>query len=123
MSAARSFKVTLPVPPAGMSSSKKLDAPPAMLTPSAGEKAATGLFRATPPRLRKKTVISASLPAGRSAMSLRLMSTPGTGAGASLLSEAEVGGAGGTVPSSASARRLKRPRASSAISDATPRRK
>ena len=56
-------------------------------------------------------------------MSLRLMSTPGTGAGASLLSEAEVGGAGGTAPSSASARRLKRPRASSAIKEATPRRK
>ena len=70
---------------------------------------------------------SASLPAGRSAMSLRLMSTPGTGAGAGagseeLLPEA-AGGAGVTVPSSASARRLKRLNASSAISDATPRRK
>ena len=61
-------------------------------------------------------------------MSLRLMSTPGTGAGAGagseeLLPEAAAGGAGGTVPSSASARRLKRLNASSAISEATPRRK
>ena len=79
--------------------------------------------------------MSVSLPAGRSAMSLRLMSTAGMGTGAGVISgsdaedaeeeeeEEETVSGGVTGASSARARRLKRLKASSAISDATHRRK